>query len=160
MERREAAEFLGVSLSTLDRLASQGRLTRGRGKGKTKPVTVFAREELERLKRELETEQPPRTSPTSTSLKPTDSVGFRLDPYYVGRLRAEGAAVGLSAGEYARKLVVQALEEDRDARFHRELSALRENLAEMFYIVLVTKLGASEKEATEIVSSFAEAKGT
>lgn len=151
VERKEAAEFLGVSLSTLDRFASQGRLTRGRGKGKTKPVTVFAQEDLERLKKELETQQLGRTFLSPETTRPTDSVGFRLDPYYVGRLQSEGAALGLSAGEYARKLVVQSLEDDRQGDFAKELKALRDGLAQLFYTLLVMKLGVDEIEAKKFV---------
>ena len=110
IERVQAAEFLGVSVSTLDRLASQGRLTRGRARRKTRPVTVFEVAELTRLKAELEESGRAVRATLREAHKSQDAVGFRLDPFYVERLRAEGAAVGMSAGEYARRLVVQSLE--------------------------------------------------
>lgn len=213
MERREAADFLGVSLSTLDRLAAQGRLTKGRARRKTRPVTVYDEGELQRLKSELEQQGSRTTTACPPATKPQDAVGFRLDPYYVAQLKAKGAPLGMSAGEYARKLVIQALEQEgmelireelsalrrslaetkpqvvqvpaaerleplrqelaelrqtltqrqpvvpaseaaRLEQLGRELSTLREGLAEMFYLLLITKLEASEDEAAEIVTTL------
>lgn len=154
MERAEAAEFLGVSLSTLDRLASQGRLTRGRAKRKTRPVTVFDEEELRLLKEELQETKEPQVFLRQNTPKASGGVGFRLDPYYAERLVEEGRKRGVSAGEHARTLVIRALEDDREEAFRSELSRLRQNLAQMFYTVLVAKLGADEKGAMEIVEGL------
>lgn len=154
VERVEAAEFLGVSVSTLDRFASQGRLTRGRARRKTRPVTTFDEGELSRLKAELAESGRAIRQAAPEPVKAQDAVGFRLDPSYVERLKCEGAKRGMSAGEYARRLVVRSLEDDGEERLQGELRALRENLAEMFYLVLVTKLGASEKDASDVVASL------
>ena len=151
MERAEAAEFLGVSVSTLDRFASQERLTRGRAKRKTKPITVFDRAELERLKSELEADRPTAVLPRQSAPKVLPAVGFRLDPYYVQRLKAEGEKQGMSPGEYARRLVIRSLEETPADRFAEQLKALQTSLAGMFYLILVEKFGASEDEANELV---------
>ena len=63
----------------------------------------------------------------------------------MARLEEEGKAQGLSAGEYARRLVVRGLE------VGDELTALRKSLGHMFYLMLVTKMGASEAEAEDLV---------
>jgi len=132
MERTAAAEFLGVSVSTLDRFASQGRLTRGRARRKTRPVTIFDEVELARLKAEIAQSGKALRASLPEPPKAQDAVGFRLDPYYVNRLKEEGAANGMSAGEYARKLVIQGLETSRpelpatdSAKAARELAALK-----------------------------------
>ncbi len=155
VERAEAAKYLGVSISTLDRFASKGRLTKGRAKRKTRPVTVFIEEELAKLKAELEEARPQEVfRRLNTTDRLPEGVGFRLDPYYIERLLAGGTERGVSAGEYARTLVIRALEDDREEGFKRELASLRNTLAEMFYVVLVTKLGASEADAREVVSGL------
>lgn len=133
MNRQEAAHFLGVSVSTLDRLASKGQLSRGRARGKTRPRTDFDVGELERLKAHLE--QAGRSKPPvelSPLAPPTsNAVGFRLDPHYIERLRSEGEQQQLSPGEYARKLVIQGLEggpreylRDEMATLQRDLTAI------------------------------------
>lgn len=159
MERAEAAAFLGVSVSTLDRFASQGRLTRGRAKRKTKPVTIFDRAELERLKGELGTTKPVALPARKSASKVPDAVGFRLDPYYAGRLKAEGEQQGMSAGEYARRLVIRSLEETPTDRFAEHLKTLQTSLTGMFYLILVEKFGASEDEANELVSALSAQGG-
>lgn len=154
MERQEAAEFLGVSISTLDRLASQGRLTRGRARRKTRPVTVYDPQELERLKAELATESREVFRRLNTTEKPRDAVGFRLDPYYVKLLKQEGDKLGLSPGEYARRLVIRSLESTSEDKFAQELAALRNGLSGMFYLILVQKFGATEDEANAVVNAI------
>lgn len=153
IERREAAEFLGVSVSTLDRLASQGRLTRGRARRKTRPVTTFDESELKALKAELEIAKPSDVLKQRPTEKTPDTIGFRLDAYYVARLKAEGEARGMSAGEFARSLVIQSLENGREEKFANEVRLLREGLAHTFYTLLVMKFGVSEEEAREFVNT-------
>ena len=154
MERAQAAEYLGVSVSTLDRFASQGRLTRGRARRKTRPVTTFDEAELKRLKSELEQagRTPRATDPAP--IKPSDAIGFRLDPAYVARLKREGEKRGLSAGEYARTLVVKGLEDSDAQRFAEEIRALRKSLSGMFYLILTQRFGLTEREAQELLRSL------
>ena len=156
VERAEAANYLGVSISTLDRFASQGRLTRGRAKRKTRPVTVFSEAELTKLKGELEEARPKEAFRRPNTDKLPEGVGFRLDPYYMGQLKKRGDDHGLSVGEYARKLVVQGIENDAEERMRTELSLLRRNLSQMFYLLLVSKLGASQADAMEVVRALEE----
>lgn len=152
MERKAAAEFLGVSVSTLDRIASQGRLKRGRAKGKTRPRTVFDDQELAVVKKELSRAQPTAPPVEAAPPKPRDTVGFRLDPHYAQRLAEEGGRHGMSAGEYARKLVIQGLEDGRADLFRGEVRALREGLADAFHAFLTLKCDVDGEEATEFVN--------
>ena len=59
MEKQEAAEYLGVSTRTLERLTASGRIKKGRALRKTRPVAVYDDMDLERLKSELESGRPP-----------------------------------------------------------------------------------------------------
>ena len=155
MERKAAAEFLGVSMSTLDRFASQGRLTRGRARGKTRPLTVFDREELASLKEEFarKAEAMPKVP---IAERPQDAVGFRLDPHYVRRLAEAGAKEDMSAGEYARRLVIRGLETEPGEAYAREIRTLRHALSGMFFLILVERFGVSHDEAHVLVTELSE----
>lgn len=154
VERREAAEYLGVSVSTLDRLASQGKLSRGRARRKTRPVTTFDEEELQQLKAELSEKARVKVVPATRQTKYPDGIGFRLDPYYVERLKNEGEQRGMSAGEYARSLVVRGLEETAVHRFADEVETLRRNLSGMFLLILIEKFGVTEEEANDWIRAL------
>jgi excisionase family DNA binding protein len=54
MNKQEAAEYLGVSVRTLQRLTAQGEISAGEVRGKTGMVTDYAKEELDRFKQEEE----------------------------------------------------------------------------------------------------------
>lgn len=154
MEKQDAAEYLGVSTRTLERLVASGRLKRGRALRKTRPVAVFEEKELERLKRELDSGRPPEVFGRPNTPKPKDAIGFRLDPFYIKLLGEEGEKKGLSPSEYARKLVIQGLEEPSTEKVFAEVESLRKSLSEMFFLMLVSKLGATDHEAEEIVKSI------
>lgn len=53
MNKRQAAEFLGVSVRALERYVQQGKLTVRYEKGKTRPTANFDQTELEAFKEEL-----------------------------------------------------------------------------------------------------------
>lgn len=53
MNKQEAAQFLGVSVRTLESYVAQKRLSVRYVKGKTRPIADFEGEELERLKNEI-----------------------------------------------------------------------------------------------------------
>lgn len=151
MEKSQAAEFLGVSVRTLERFAASGRLTKGRALKKTRPVVVYDMAELERLREELNEARPTEVFRRLNTPKPRDAIGFRLDPFYIKKLEEEGARIGMSAGEVARRMVIRSIEQidSKDG-----VEALRKNLSDMFYLVLVNRLGASESEATQIVATL------
>ena len=154
MEKAAAAEFLGVSTRTVERFASAGKLTKGRALRKTRPIVVFDREELEALKTELESTRPSEVFRRLNTPKAQNSIGFRLDASYVKLLASKGETLGMSPGEYARRLVIRGLEEDTAERVTAELKAFRKSLTDMFYLILVTKLDASESQAAEIVATL------
>ena len=53
MNKKQAAEFLGVSVRALERYVQQGKLTVRYEKGKTRPTANFDQRELETFKEEL-----------------------------------------------------------------------------------------------------------
>lgn len=53
MNKKQAAEFLGVSIRALERYVQQGKLTVRYEKGKTRPTANFDQTELEAFKEEL-----------------------------------------------------------------------------------------------------------
>lgn len=154
MEKKEAAEFLGVSTRTLERLATAGKLTKGRARKKTRPVVVYDKKELAALKKELESSRPSEVFGRPNAPKPQDAIGFRLDPFYVKKLTELGKQHGMSPSEYARRLVIRSLEGQTQSGTADELSALRKSLGDMFYLVLVSKLDATEAEAAAIVKKL------
>ena len=154
MEKKEAAEYLGVSTRTLERFATAGKLTKGRARKKTRPVVVYDKKELAALKKELESSRPSEVFGRPNTPKPQDAIGFRLDPFYVKKLTEIGKQSGMSPSEYARRLVIRSLEGQTQSGTADELTALRKSLADMFFLVLVSKLDATEAEATEIVKKI------
>src|SRR5689334_11746842 len=89
-------------------------------------------------------------------MKPRGQYGFRLDPSIAKKLETEAEKRGLTAGRYARLLVVDALSEgdtDEDP-VHEEIRALRdevqalkENLQTATVAILAT---SSELEEAEV----------
>lgn len=150
MDRKEAAEFLGISLRTLDRLVAKGCLTKGRALRKTKPIVVFRRDELAALKEAL-SNKGGTTAAFRQTQAPKDAVAFRIDPHYLARLTKEGAPHDMSPGEYARRLVIQSLEQEPNTQFAHELRRLRESLAAVFFALLTTSLGVPPEEARRLV---------
>ena len=53
MNKKQAAEFLGVSVRAIERYTQQGRLTVRYEKGKTRPTANYDQTELEAFKQEL-----------------------------------------------------------------------------------------------------------
>ena len=151
MERKEAAEFLGVSLRTLDRLGAEGRLRKGKALRKTRPVVVFDAVELTELKAELSANIAGRKVFRRLNTPPNDTVGFRLDAHYLSRLAERGKASGQSPGECARTLVIRALEDTKPEEFTKEVQRLREGLADTFFSFLTMKCDVSEEEAKQFV---------
>jgi len=54
MNKQEASEALGITVRTLQRHTSQGKIAARQERGKTGMITVYDPEEVERFKRELE----------------------------------------------------------------------------------------------------------
>lgn len=153
MDKRAAAEYLGVSVRTIERWASSGRLKRGRAPGRRRARSDFDIQDLDVIKARMSgateagTEAPPRE-------KPRDTISFRIDPEYLRRLEREGRTRNLSAPEYARSLIVLGLDDDRVNTLSADIQSLRRGLAEMFSLILTEKFGASEADAMRIVSNM------
>jgi len=150
VEKTEAAKFLGVSTRTLERMVVKGLLSPGRKKGKTRPVVVFDRAALERLKANLGSTQTSGAPALASPGKPKETVAFRLDPHYMKRLEDRSMEEGVSAGDMARTMVVRSLESGD------EVAKLRRGLQEMFYILLVSKMEVPEAEAEDMVRQIGE----
>lgn len=153
MKKRDAAEYLGVSVRTLERFVSAGRLKAGRAPGKTRPVVTFQKEELEKLKAEIERHQTVQPFRRLNTESPQDSIGFRLDPQYIKELQKRGESEGLSASQVARSLVIRGLEETSASKLAEEIAALRQTIGEVFYLILTQRMGATKSEAASIVAS-------
>lgn len=128
MSKKDAAAFLEVSPRALERYTQQGRLSVRHERGKTRPVPVYDDAELTQFREELNRQRTRRAVPQSESM---EGVGFRLDAFYRQQLETRGAAEGLSAGEYARRLVVRALEDPAGESVTRDLAALREEMTKL-----------------------------
>jgi excisionase family DNA binding protein len=76
MNKKEAAEYLGVSTRAIERYTQKGLISVKYEGGKTRPVAVYDSDELDKLKEELETTiyKPAieSSSPTPTNLATSD----------------------------------------------------------------------------------------
>lgn len=54
MNKQEAAEFLGISVRSLERYVNQGKIGTRYERGKTRPTVIFDKRELEEFKTKLE----------------------------------------------------------------------------------------------------------
>lgn len=151
MDRREAAQFLGVSLRTLDRLSAKHHLTKGRVQMRTRPAVVFVRAEIEALKAALDIGRRTTKAYGCTEVLLTGTVAFRLDNHYMARLSQAGSEHAMSPGEYARHLTIRALEDTSIDEFSLQVKRLRESLADTFYAFLTMKFGVSEDEANRFI---------
>ncbi len=147
MDKSQAAEFLGVSPRTIDRLAAQGKLTKHRERRKTRPAVVFNEDELTSLKEQLGVSPSRRRKVVSTI---REGIGFRLDPLYVRRLTQVAEACNMSPGEYARLLVIQALE--GTDRASGQLDELRRSLMSFYTGLLVKGYRLREDDAERFVA--------
>ncbi len=82
LTKQQAAEFLGVTVRTLERYTQEGKIGGRYEKGKTRSVLVYDEEELRAFKTELETKTyKPAVNPTPTN---TDLDGSELSRFVAG----------------------------------------------------------------------------
>lgn len=107
MNKQEAADFLGVSVRTLERHTKASRVAARYEKGKTSDVLVYDREELERFKAELES---PIHLPTIEAATPTNRMENQTPTNSDTTLArfGEGGNLGGDANEFA-FVLMQAL---------------------------------------------------
>src|SRR5262245_9976279 len=63
--------------------------------------------------------------------EPTEPVAFRLPKRYRDKLAKEGAPYGLSLHEYARRIVMEVLDDEKHMRLLTEFIEVREALARL-----------------------------
>ncbi len=90
--------------------------------------------------------------------KKPKTVGFQLDEEYLKRLEDEAAKVGMSAGQYARRLVMDALDDTERKVIKEEISELNEKvedlrlcLADSTELILVATKNITKERAREWV---------
>lgn len=93
----------------------------------------------------------------STGTRP---VSFRLDEQYLERLKKEAAKYGMSTGDYARRIVIDTLEdtdkrrmEDAMREVKREIGDLRTDLATSVVALLIGAGHVENNEAREWVQT-------
>ena len=158
MTKKEAAAFVGVGIRALERYAKAGRLSVHQRKGKTRPIVLYDEAELLPLKDEASARLRPRAAVLSPVGESTDTVGFRLDSYYRKRLLQAAEHHGMSPGEYARRLVILALEERQGEETLREISELRRDLALSVKALLCFAGKAEVEEAGQWVAENLQAE--
>ncbi len=99
MNKKEAADYLGVSERAIERYTKAGRLSARYEKGKTRPVAVYAEDELRRLKGELEH---PATVRPAVEPKPGPAMALERIPTNPEHGWSEFVAVVAGAVEAAR----------------------------------------------------------
>jgi len=143
MNQKEAAAFLGISERMLRTYTAQGRIGAEREIVRGRRTLVYDPAALEALREERAGERRWRTPPPENPS--TGLVSFRLDAYYLERLTGDAAARGMSRGEYARFLLLQALEG------RAGVEALRADLANAVYALLVAAGDQEPAKAQEWV---------
>lgn len=127
MTKREAAEYLGVSIRSLERYTKSGQLACRYVPGKIGPRPVYDEPDLAAFKTRLDARKK-RESVRVESSDAMRTIGFRLDPEYIDRLTDQAAKHSMSPRAYARQLLVGALEDFRHNEILAELETLREDL--------------------------------
>lgn len=83
----------------------------------------------------------------------TKPVSFRLDEQYLERLKKEAAKYGMSAGDYARRLVINTLEDSERRKVQDELRDVKREITELrgdlATSVLALLVGAGQIEKSE-----------
>lgn len=150
LTKLQAALILGVSPRTVERYVLQGMLKAAYRRGKTRPIATFDPLEVEALRRRFDTGDHPHAVSAPESAAPVFSL--RLPPHYRQQLEEQGRPLGLGPGQYARRLIIHALESEVDtgqqtARLSEEISRLstrleeaRSDIAFLLY-ALLTRLG-------------------
>jgi len=127
MNKKEAAEYLGVSVRSLERYTKKKLVDCTYEQGKIGPRPVYEKARLAAFKAQQESRKK-RQSVQVASPDALQRIGFRLEPHYIQRLAKEGALNKMSPGEYARRLLIGAMEDFRHQEILACVSGLREDL--------------------------------
>lgn len=100
-----------------------------------------------------------RKKPGRTQKEPTHTVSFRVDARAFKRLEAAADDLAMSPGAYARKLVMDAMEDhvraqmlDEMAQTREAVNGLRNDLASTLEMVLLNLTDADEAHVQEWVT--------
>lgn len=101
-----------------------------------------------------------RSQRTPRKKRPSYTVGFRLDSYYVSLLERGAAAYEISIHEYARQRLVELLDRQEETRLLEEasqtrvaVSSLREDLARTLEVLLANLTSADPKAIRDWISA-------
>jgi len=127
MNKREAAEYLGVSIRSLERYTEKKLLPCHYEEGRIDKRPVYDTPDLETFKQGRDARKK-RQAVEAVSPDALKRIGFRLDSHYIERLTDEGAKHNMSAGEYARRLLIGAMEDFRHQEVLAHIELLRQDL--------------------------------
>ncbi|MCC7495883.1 MAG: helix-turn-helix domain-containing protein [Fimbriimonadaceae bacterium] len=128
--KAEAAEFLGISVRTLERYTRSKRIPATFDQGKRHARLLYAEADLEALRTELAAEKAVRF-PEARSVTAMQRIGFRLEPVDLKRLTQLAAREHVSPGEYGRHLVISALHDTSATELKGALSDIQLRLREL-----------------------------
>lgn len=121
MGEKEAADYLQLSVRTLQRYRDKGTLSYRKVSGKAGQMIAYDPAELDRLKQALAAQRVASAKPKPAGEAPPPRVTFGLSPEAYGELTREAKRFGMSVNEYARRLVREGLE----STFQAEAAELR-----------------------------------
>src|SRR5580700_3208896 len=105
VNKQAAAKLMQVSIRTLERYTKQGKITPVFAPGEPRPT--FNEDELTVLKAVIEAARPSR--PQFVESGAPSCVTFKIAPYHWVQLANRAAQFGMSAGQYARHIVIESL---------------------------------------------------
>lgn len=124
MTEPEAIAYLNLTARTLRNYRKRGKLAYRQVTGKTRPVIEYDKADIDRLKAELDQQR--QQSPKPEPVKPAlPRVTFGLPPDEYDEFVRAAEKVGMTPGEYARRLAREQME----SRLLTETKELRAELA-------------------------------
>lgn len=161
MTKLQARDYLGVSLRTVERYLTSGRLpsTLVTVEGQ-KPRVAIADEDVVALKAVMDTARAERAGRTIAP-NVMQHLSFRVEPNFLRLLEQEAGRRRLKPTECARQLVTEGLTRERqlEARFdelrdsmadlREEVGQLRGHFAELLYQIMVIVAKVDEDEARQ-----------
>jgi len=160
MTEQEAIAQLGLTARTLRNYRRKGRLAYREVKGKTRPVIEYDTADIDRLKAELDRQrqQSKKPEPVAPVLP---RLTFGLPPAEYAELAQAAEKVGMTPGEYARRIARESMEshylaEAKDLRAElaaakAEMRRMREEFASAIEVVLC-RVGLSPDAAATWVT--------
>ena len=121
MSEKEAADYLGLSVRTLQRYRDKGALAYRRVTTKVGQMIAYDPAELDRMNQALAMQRATSAKPKRAQKSSPPRVTFGLSPEAIDELTREAKRFEMSVNEYARRLVRDGLE----STFQAETAELR-----------------------------------